>query len=148
MWWINSGERDLSARTEKQYSIYISFNETHTQIHVFAGEEKRNRERMSEQVSEKNSNQLFRQLSQMRFAGRTNHQKPSKVYSNMKHKGSALPFWCDAFLSICVSVWKLVTHFFFSRSLSHSWPLGWCVALFILLRFFSVASTSKTKIYL
>lgn len=142
------GERFIRSDWRAIFDIYFFQWNSHTDTRVCTGEEKRNRERMSERVSEKNSNQLFRQLSQMRFAGRTNHQKPSKVYSNMKHKGSALPFWCDASLSICVSVWKLVTHFFFSRSLSHSWPLGWCVALFILLRFFSVASTSKTKIYL
>lgn len=157
MWWINSGERDLSVRTEKQYSIYIFLFQWNTYRYTCLH---RRRETEKEWADEEKKTRTSCFDSSVRCGSRG--EQTIKVYSNIKHKVSALPFWCDAALSLSVSVsiqWKMVTHFFFSLASDHffsisslspslSRPPGWWVSLFILLRFFSVGSTSKTKIYL
>lgn len=124
---------DLSVRTEKQYSIFLLQWNTYvyTCLHRRSETEKERSERVKKKLKPAVSTA---QSDAIRGAN-----KPSKYTATWSIKEALCHsdvMWClSLFHSLSLYLCILVTHFFFSLSLSR--PLGWCIALFILLRFFS-----------
>lgn len=139
----------------RKSNIRFFFNETHSQTHTHVRvclQEKRNRERKKKKTSEREKKK--KNLVPAVSTAQSKANKPSKYIQHETWRKRCAILMCDAARFLYVQR-KMVTHFFFSLASNHFYYFFsfshirlLCELLFSHCFVFSVAFTSKTKIYL